>query len=165
MCTNTCVPLAALSHAATLPPPAIWLRPGRPLIPLSCMQMVIRELRKTEATQVIIFYLVLSTLGYSLLGCAFTWRQLITPRSARDCGLLLGLGLCGYGNQLCTTKGLAKAKAASVMSMQYCSLVFTQLAGVVLFAEYPSLPQAAGMVVIVVSMVGYLWYEGRAKNK
>ena len=126
--------------------------------------MVIRELRKTEATQVIILYLVICTLGYSSLGCAFTWRHLVTPRSGRDCALLLALGLCGYGNQLCTTKGLEKAKAASVMSMQYCSIVLTQLAGVVLFAEYPSLPEGAGMVVIVVSMVGYLWYEARAGN-
>ena len=129
------------------------------------MQMTVRELRKTESTQVIIFYLVFCTLACSTVGCAFTWRHLVAPRSGRDCALLLALGVCGYCNTLCSTKGLAKAKAASVMSMQYCSLVFSQLAGVVLFAEYPSLAEAAGMVVIVVSMVGYLWYEARAKNR
>ena len=128
------------------------------------MQMVVRELRKTETTQVIILYLVLCTLVYSCIGCLLSWRQLIMP-TWQDAALLLGLGLCGYGNQVCTTKGLQRAKAASVMSMQYFSLVFTQIAGVVVFGEVPTAVQAAGMGMIVLCMLGYLWYEARAGKR
>ena len=128
------------------------------------MQMVVRELRKTETTQVIILYLVMCTIVYSCIGCVLSWQHLVTPRSAQHVALLVGLGVFGYGNQLCTTKGLAKAKAASVMSMQYFSLVFSQLAGVFVFGEVTTPPQAAGMALIVASMLGYLWYEARTTN-
>lgn len=125
------------------------------------MQMVVRELRKTESTQVIILYLVICTVGYSCLGCALSWRTLVAPRTWRDGALLLALGACGYGNQFCTTKGLAKARAASVMGMQYWSLVLSVAAGWALFGEVATVVQAGGMAVIVVSMLGFLWYEAR----
>eukprot|EP00892_Ulva_mutabilis_P007476 jgi/Ulvmu1/50/UM001_0053.1 len=131
----------------------------------AAVKMVVRELRRTEGAQVIILYLVLCTLAYSLLGCALTWRDLVTPRSWRDIALLVVLGACGYCNQLCTTLGLAKAKAAAVMSMQYFSLVFSQIAGMLVFGEFTTPVQAAGMVVIVASMLGYLWYEARAAKR
>jgi len=128
------------------------------------MQMVVRELRKTETTQVIILYLVMCTIVYSCIGCVLSWQHLVTPRSAQHVALLIGLGACGYGNQLCTVKGLAKAKAASVTSMQYFSLVFSQLAGVFLFGEVTTPTQAAGMALIVASMLGYLWCEARSNR-
>ena len=128
----------------------------------ACMQIVVRELRKTETTQVIILYLVMSTLVYSCIGCALSWQHLIAPRSVQHIALLVGLGVFGYGNQLCTTKGLAKANATSVMSMTYFSLVFSQIAGVFLFGEVTTPVQAAGMALIVASMLGYLWYEARS---
>eukprot|EP00892_Ulva_mutabilis_P006920 jgi/Ulvmu1/45/UM001_0048.1 len=129
------------------------------------VKMVVRELRRTEGAQVIILYLVLCTLAYSLLGCALTWRHLITPRSRRDIALLVALGACGYGNQLCTTLGLAKAKAASVMSMQYFSLIFSQIAGTLVFGEFTTPAQTAGMAIIVTCMLGYLWHEARSGKR
>ena len=134
-----------------------------PLTHFTRVQMVVRELRKTDTVQVMIFYLVMCTLTYSFIGCVFSWRHLVTPNSWKHAALLIGVGACGYGNQFCTLTGLSKAKAASVMSMQYFALVFSQLAGVFLFGELTTPPQAVGMIIIVASMLSYLWYE--AKNK
>jgi drug/metabolite transporter (DMT)-like permease len=130
---------------------------------LRALQMTVRLLRTTEKTNVMVFYLMLCTLLYSILGCALTWRRLVLPATWLEVSLLVGQGLFGYGNQICITKGLANAKAASVMCMQYFSIVISQLAGMLLFGEYTTLLGDAGMVIVVVSMLIYVWCESRTK--
>jgi drug/metabolite transporter (DMT)-like permease len=125
--------------------------------------MTVRVLRSTEKMNVIVLYLMMCTFVYSVLGCLATWRSLVMPSSWAEALLLLGQGLFGYGNQICITKGLHKAKAASVMCMQYFSIVFSQLAGTLLFREFTSVWGDVGMVVIVASMCIYMWVESRGK--
>jgi drug/metabolite transporter (DMT)-like permease len=129
------------------------------------MQMTVRFLRTTEPTNVMIFYLMLCTLVYSIIGCAATHKQLIVPTNRWEIMLLIGQGLFGFGNQVCITKGLANARAASVMCMQYFSIVISQLAGMLLFREFTSWIGDAGMVLIVLSMVVYMKLETGRKQR
>lgn len=129
-----------------------------------CMQMSVRVLRTTESMNVVVLYLMMCTFVYSIIGCAFTWTSLVLPATTAEVALLLMQGLFGYGNQICITNGLSKAKAASVMCMQYFSIVFSQLAGMWFFGEFISFWGNVGMVVIVASMCIYMWVEARSKK-
>eukprot|EP00892_Ulva_mutabilis_P007920 jgi/Ulvmu1/54/UM001_0057.1 len=120
-----------------------------------------RELRRTETAQVVVLYFVCCAIALSCIGCALTWEHLVMLCGLGDLALLTALGVCGYCNQLLMTLGLARANAASVMSMQYFSLVFSQIAGVVVFHEYTTQVQVTGMGITVLSMLGYLWCEAR----
>jgi drug/metabolite transporter (DMT)-like permease len=123
------------------------------------VQMTVRVLRSTEKTNVMVFYLMACTLVYSSLGCALTYNRLVAPRTTLEIALLIGQGLFGYGNQVCITKGLANARAASVMCMQYFSIISSQLAGMLIFGEFTTLPGDMGMLLIVLSMGAYVWWE------
>jgi drug/metabolite transporter (DMT)-like permease len=127
--------------------------------------MTVRVLRTTEKMNVVVLYLMICTFVYSIIGCAFTWKSLILPSTTFEIGLLVLQGLFGYGNQVCITKGLSKAKAASVMCMQYFSIVFSQLAGIWFFGEFISFWGNVGMMVIVGSMCVYLLVEAKSKKR
>lgn len=127
--------------------------------------MTVRLLRTTEKTNVMVFYLMMCTLLYSVIGCVADRSRLVLPRSWPEAALLLGQGLAGYGNQVCITMGLRNAKAASVMCMQYFSIVISQLAGMLLFNEFTTWVGDAGMGLVVLSMAVYLWWEARCKQR
>ena len=127
--------------------------------------MTVRLLRTTEKTNVMVFYLMACTLAYSIIGCAFSWKHLVIPATLPECALLLAQGLAGYGNQVCITKGLANAKAASVMCMQYFSIVISQLAGMLIFSEFTTWQGDVGMGMVVASMAVYMWWESHTKKQ
>lgn len=114
--------------------------------------MTVRVLRSTETTHVMVLYLALCTFVYSLIGCFVVWESLVIPTTAAEVILLILQALCGYCSQVCVIKGLSKAKAASVMCMQYFSIVFSQIAGMLFFGEFTSFWGDVGMVIIVASM-------------
>ena len=127
------------------------------------VQMTVRLLSSTEQLNVMVFYLMACTLVYSSLGCLLTYDQLVTPSTVTHVALLLGQGLFGYGNQICITKGLANARAASVMCMQYFSIVISELAGMLVFGEFTSAWGLVGMGLVVTSMIAYVFWEARRK--
>ena len=58
------------------------------------MQLSVRELRTTESSNVIIFYLGwISTTG-GAAACVFVPGQWVTPRTLPQIGLLIGTGAC-----------------------------------------------------------------------
>jgi hypothetical protein len=220
---------------------------------IACVQMTVRLLRTTEKTNVMVFYLMMCTLLYSIIGCIFTYKQLVMPSSLIEITLLIVQGLFGYGNQVrctllqrhvfctskwrtcfkvgmrqkvqlvllrievgalpflraavsvfnvctqqnfacdchhicslrprfqgtcahtllkktrslqvCITKGLAHARAASVMCMQYFSIVISQLAGMLIFQEFTTWQGDVGMALVVSSMAIYMWWESKSKQR
>lgn len=119
--------------------------------------MTVRYLRSTEKTNVMVLYLVVLTGIYSSILCAINWQHVRVPRDSLSWTLLIAQGCFGYGNQVCITKGLAKAKAAQAMSMQYLSIITSQVAGMWLFSEFTNLWGAAGMAIIISTMLVYSW--------
>jgi uncharacterized membrane protein len=67
--------------------------------------------------------------------------------------------------QVCITKGLSYGRAATVMCMQYFSIVISEVAGVLLFREYPNFWGLSGMALVVSSMVAYVYAEAHRKAR
>jgi hypothetical protein len=87
--------------------------------------------------------------------CSLAVRAFATTQSYRYCTVV----------QMCITKGLSHAKAASVMCMQYFSIVISQAAGMLLFGEFLTWQADIGMALVVGSMVFYMWWEARARKQ
>jgi drug/metabolite transporter (DMT)-like permease len=66
--------------------------------------------------------------------------------------------------QVCFTKGLTYGRAASVMCMQYFSVVVSEILGAALFHEVTSGLAALGMCIVVASMVAFVTWEARRKQ-
>jgi drug/metabolite transporter (DMT)-like permease len=128
------------------------------------VQMLVRLLRTTETNSVMILYLMMCTMLYSSIGCLLTWKDLMRPSTLFETALLVGQGLLGYGNQICITTGLRNGRAASVMNMQYLSIVVSQLLGMLVFHEFTGALALLGMLVVVASMVLFVWCESLAQD-
>lgn len=126
--------------------------------------MTVRVLRTTEEPDVIVLYLTLCTLVVSIFGCAYLWTSLVVPSTAIEVISLFSIGCVGYLAQICMTKALAKGKVASVLCVQYISIVFSQLAGWFIFGEYVNYLGNLGMAVIVTSMCTFMWFEVKADS-
>lgn len=118
----------------------------------ACAKMCVRELRKTDTANVSVFYLSLcSTIGASIgLGVSMVWgsgQGLMMPH-AWEWGLFAGIGLAGYGTQICMTYALKYAKAAPAIAMSYLSVVWGLLGGYFFFHEIPNTLSICGAVLI-----------------
>lgn len=118
----------------------------------ACAKMCVRELRKTDTANVSVFYLSLcSTIGATIgLGASMLWgsgQGLMMPH-AWDWALFAGIGLAGYGTQICMTYALKYAKAAPAIAMSYLSVVWGLLGGYFFFHEVPNTLSICGAVLI-----------------
>ena len=98
-----------------------------------------------------------ATLGLvlALPGAFLTWRW---PAPA-DLLLLGGMGVLGTITQGCYIKGMAIGDAGAMAPIDYTRLVFTVVAGFVLFHEVPSLWTVLGAGVVVGSTLFITWRE------
>lgn len=119
----------------------------------ACAKMCVRELRKTDTANVSVFYLSLfSTIGAStgltIQSVFFGGDWLKLPAVPLDWGLFAGIGLAGYGTQICMTIALQYCKAAQAIAMSYLSVVWGLLGGYFVFHEKPNAMSLAGAAVI-----------------
>lgn len=118
----------------------------------ACAKMCVRELRKTETANVSVFYLSFcSTIG-AICGTFVPklWGMEGTVRVPHDYEwlLLLGVGLTGYGTQICMTFALQNCKAAPAIAMSYLSVVWSLLSGIFVFHEIPNWISCVGAALI-----------------
>lgn len=116
---------------------------------VSCLvKLSVRELRTTDSSNVIIFWLGgVSTIG-SLLACIVVPGQWVLPRTFPQIAFLAGTGLSAYIFQCCMTMGLRRVRAAPAAAIAYLSVVWGILAGIFIFREVPTLLSIAGAVII-----------------
>ncbi|WP_374469378.1 DMT family transporter [Phenylobacterium sp.] len=97
------------------------------------------------------------TLGliFSLPGAFLTWRW---PEPV-DLALLCIMGVLGTVTQACYIKGMQVGDAAAMAPIDYIRLVFTALAGFVLFHEVPTVWTLSGAAVVVASTLLITWRE------
>jgi drug/metabolite transporter (DMT)-like permease len=69
-------------------------------------------------------------------------------------------GAWGVGTQALLTIGLEKAAAAQAMTMSYTSIVWAELAGVIIFKEYPAILPLLGIALVI---AGTLYCGAAAK--
>ncbi len=100
-----------------------------------------------------------ATLGVVLAtpGALFVWRW----PEPRDLGLLALMGVMGTVTQACYIRGMAIGDAAAMAPVDYVRLVFSTLAGFLLFHELPGVWTIVGAGVVVASTLFITWREQR----
>lgn len=131
-------------------------------------KMCVRELRSSEAPNVIVFYLAfISSLGAltGVVGQAIFYPgTLVPPTTAKQILVCLCVGALGYGAQITLTHGLRSAKAAPAIATSYLSVVWGILGSLFIFHEKPSLESVLGAVLIIVT-TGVLGFAEKKKAK
>lgn len=76
--------------------------------------------------------------------------------------LLIAIGLVGYVGQLYMTKSFQMATTSSVTPFKYLEVLFTALIGVIWFQETYTLAAVLGIVLILSSLIGNMFYKNQA---
>ena len=122
---------------------------------VAIISIYIRDLTQTEDSLTIVFYFSLFSLP--LLGAIlpFFWQS----KSVEQWGLLLGLGISGLLGQYLLTSALRYGSVASVIVMDYSSLIWATLLGWAIFANLPPATTWLGAPLIVTAGVLIAWRE------
>lgn len=122
---------------------------------IALISIQIRDLNRTEEPVTIVFWFsAISTLA--ALPVMLFFAQ---PHSAEEWLLLLGIGLTGTWGQLLVTAALRYGAVASVIVMDYSSLVWATLYGWLLFDALPPAATWLGAPLIVVAGLVIAWRE------
>jgi drug/metabolite transporter (DMT)-like permease len=131
-------------------------------------KMCVRELRSSEAPNVIVFYLAfISSLGAltGIIGQAIFYPgTLIPPTTAKQIITCIIVGALGYGAQITLTYGLRSAKAAPAIATSYLSVVWGILGSLFIFHEKPTGQSIAGAILII-GCTGALGFMEKKKAK
>jgi drug/metabolite transporter (DMT)-like permease len=121
----------------------------------------IRDLGRTESSVSIVFYFGL--LGTAMTGIAMPF--VMTAHSAHEWLLLLTMGAMGTIAQLLMTTSLRLAGVASVIIMDYSSLIWATLLGWLAWNQLPSASTWLGAPLIIGAGLLIAWREHRlARN-
>lgn len=121
----------------------------------ACISLVLRDLGKTEKTGVIVFWFtVLSIPPLGLLMLFFG-----KVHDATTWALLLGLGLTGGIAQLCMTGALSRAPVSVVLPMDYSTIIWSTLLGLLIWGEWPMPTTWIGATLIIASGLYIAWRE------
>ncbi|MEZ4705322.1 MAG: DMT family transporter [Bdellovibrionota bacterium] len=109
---------------------------------------LVRELRKTEHAQVIIFYLALTSLSIFFPWAAYTW---VWPTQT-EWLFVLSLGLFMQLGQYLMTRAYATAPMAAILHFSYVGVVAATIIGYVFFAETLPWLEMVGIFMIISCM-------------
>lgn len=146
----------------------IVIRPGGSLIPAfgaavaltgalvtAAVTLVIRMLGRTETSIVTIFWFSVYTLP-ALTVSAYIYGGGHEPKTW---GYLLGIGIFGALGQLSITQSLRYAPVSTIVPMDYSSLIWATIFGIILFGQYPGLSIWIGAPIIIGSGLFIAWRE------
>lgn len=117
--------------------------------------LVIRMLGRTETSIVTIFWFSVYTLP-ALAVCVYIYGG---GHDAKTWGYLLGVGIFGGMAQLAITQSLRLAPISTVMPMDYSSLVWATIIGIVVFNQWPGMSILLGAPIIIASGLFIAWRE------
>ena len=115
----------------------------------SLAYICVRKLSATEEPLVIIFYFPLVSIPLSL---PFIINNFILPRGT-DWIWILGIGLFTQIGQLCITEGLRLIPASQATSLNYSQVIFSSIAGVLLFQEHITTEIYIGGFCVLISTI------------
>ena len=125
----------------------------------AAVTIVIRRLGATEAAATTVFWFAVS----SLVPLALLMPWFGKAHDGETWAIIFGLSLAGGLAQLTLTGALRLAPVALVMPMDYTSLVWATILGIVLFGQLPSHWTWIGAPVIIASGLVILWREHRLR--
>ena len=115
----------------------------------------LRQLSRTEDTGTIVFWF--SLLSLAPLGLAYLF--VIQPHPGWVWATMLAAGLVGGIGQLALTGALRFAPVSAVLPMDYSSLIWATLYGLLLFGVLPTPATWIGAPVIIASGLYIVWRE------
>jgi drug/metabolite transporter (DMT)-like permease len=111
---------------------------------------VIRKIADTEESIVIVHYFIALATLVGAVSCFFAW---VTP-VGHEWLLLGGFGILGYAAQYTMTQALQTTASHIITPFKYMEVVFTLLAGWLVYAETYTLPVMVGIVLIMLCLWG-----------
>jgi drug/metabolite transporter (DMT)-like permease len=114
-----------------------------------------KVLTRDHSPMVILCWSAVLGLVLSIPGAVLTWRW----PEPRDLALLCAMGAIATANQACYVKGMQWGDAAAMAPIDYTRLVFTAIAGFLLFQEVPSRWTWLGAGIVVASTLIITWRE------
>ncbi|MFD1612752.1 DMT family transporter [Sphingomonas tabacisoli] len=124
-------------------------------IAVSAINITLRQIGRTEsATTTVFWFTIMSALPMALLMPFFG-----KAHDAPTYGLLIALGLLGGLSQLTSTASLRLAPVSVVLPIDYSSLIWSALAGWLLFATLPSPHLWLGAPLIIASGLYIVYRE------
>jgi len=122
---------------------------------VAVISLQIRDLTRTETPVAIVLYFSL----FSALFIAPVLPFVSTGHSAAVWGMLVATGLVGTAAQVLLTAALRFGSAASVLVMDYTTLIWTTLYGEMVFHQSPPANTWAGAPLIVAAGLVIAWRE------
>ncbi|QGP78915.1 DMT family transporter [Sphingobium sp. CAP-1] len=119
------------------------------------VSLVLRELGRTEAAGVVVFWFTLLSMIPLGLAMPFFARA----HDPLTWGLLLLIGLVGGLAQLCLTSALRYGPIAVVLPMDYSAIIWTTLLGVAVGQDWPMATTWVGATLIIASGLYIAWRE------
>ena len=127
----------------------------------ACATIAIRRLGATEAAATTVFWFGASSLVPLGLAMPFAGQA----HSAEVFAVIGIIALAGGGAQLLLTGALRFAPVALVMPMDYLSLVWASLLGILIFEQWPSHWTAVGAPLVIAAGLVILWREQRLHRR
>jgi len=114
-----------------------------------------KVMTRDHAPSVLLVWAMTLGLIFSIPGAILTWRW----PEPMDLALLCLMGVMGTITQGCYIKGMQIGDAAAMAPIDYTRLVFTALAGFLLFREVPTVWTMAGAGIVVAATLFITWRE------
>jgi drug/metabolite transporter (DMT)-like permease len=121
----------------------------------------LRQIGQTEAVGTTVFWFTLLSLPVLLVFYIATFKH----HDATTWALLVAMGVVGGFGQLALTGALRLAPVASVVPMDYSTLIWATLYGWVLFDTLPTPATWMGAPVIIGSSLYIVWHEHQTNRK
>ncbi|NNE30560.1 MAG: DMT family transporter [Saprospiraceae bacterium] len=110
---------------------------------------VIRKIGTRDHTVLVVTYFMIISLIVGGVGCLFDWQ---TP-NGYEWAALLGLGVLGFYAQVFMTQAIQIEEANKIVPFKYAEVVFTMLAGWILFSEGQTWITLGGISLIVLALI------------
>lgn len=120
-----------------------------------------KVMTRDHAPMVLLVWAATLGLLFSLPGAFLAWRW----PAPLDLVLLAIMGVFGTATQWCYIKGMQIGDAAAMAPIDYSRLVFTVIAGLLLFREVPSPWTLAGAGIVVASTLFITWREQQVARR
>jgi drug/metabolite transporter (DMT)-like permease len=146
------------------------LRPGGEMLhPASILALAAAALyavfqiltRRLAGENLVVLLFIPSVIGAAAMSVVVPFFDYHTSLSVYDVALLLAVGVAGTVGHLLFTLAFQRASASAIAPFTYIQLVWSTIAGWLVFRTFPDRWTLAGMVVIAGSGVVLTWYERR----
>ena len=121
----------------------------------SCAVIQLRRLNRTETPGAIVFWFSLT----SIIPLGIAQFFFARAHDAQTWGVIGGLSLAGAVGQILLTASLRYASVATIMTIDYASLLWTALLGYIVFADLPSISILQGAPLIIGAGLIIAWRE------